>query len=80
MKGASGSWCLPDGEHPAPGSAGHPLYYFAKSLGLYNTPVGHHRALGGPGAFGTYLLTSVFSTFPRGSSKLPDRWPQQAGS
>ncbi|NLF74449.1 MAG: carbohydrate ABC transporter permease [Chloroflexi bacterium] len=44
----------------------YPLYYFAKSLGLYNTRLSVIIVLSViQSAFGTYLLTSVFSTFPR---------------
>lgn len=44
----------------------YPLYYFAKSLGLYNTRLSVIIVFSViQSAFGTYLLTSVFSTFPR---------------
>lgn len=44
----------------------YPLYYFAKALGLYNTRLSVIIVLSViQSAFGTYLLTSVFSTFPR---------------
>ncbi len=44
----------------------YPLYYFAKYLGLYNTRLSVIIVLSViQSAFGTYLLTSVFSTFPR---------------
>jgi len=44
----------------------YPLYYFAKYLGLYNTRLSVIIVFSViQSAFGTYLLTSVFSTFPR---------------
>jgi raffinose/stachyose/melibiose transport system permease protein len=44
----------------------YPLYYFAKSLDLYNTRLSVIIVFSViQSAFGTYLLTSVFSTFPR---------------
>jgi len=44
----------------------YPLYYFAKSANLYNTQLSVILIfMVIQGAFGTYLLTSVFSAFPR---------------
>jgi raffinose/stachyose/melibiose transport system permease protein len=44
----------------------YPLYYFAKFMGLYDTPFAVILALTViQSAFGTYLLSSVFSSFPR---------------
>ncbi len=44
----------------------YPLYYFAKFFGLYNNQLSVILVLTViQSAFGTYLLSSVFSTFPR---------------
>ncbi|MGD0879729.1 MAG: carbohydrate ABC transporter permease [Anaerolineales bacterium] len=44
----------------------YPLYYFAKFLNIYDTPVAVILVLTViQSAFGTYLLSSVFSSFPR---------------
>lgn len=44
----------------------YPLYYFAKFLGLYDTRVAVILIFAViQSAFGTYLLSSVFSTFPK---------------
>ncbi len=44
----------------------YPLYYFVKAAGLYNTQLSVILIfMVIQGAFGTYLLTSVFSAFPR---------------
>ena len=44
----------------------YPLYYFAKALNLYNTQLAVILVFTViQSAFGTYLLTSVFSEFPR---------------
>jgi raffinose/stachyose/melibiose transport system permease protein len=47
-------------------SLAYPLYYFAKGLGLYNTQAAVIIVLSViQSAFGTYLLSSVFNSFPR---------------
>lgn len=44
----------------------YPIYYFAKALHIYGSPVSVILVfLVIQGAFGTYLLSSVFSAFPR---------------
>lgn len=44
----------------------YPLYYLFKELGLYDGKLGYTILVGITySAFGTYLLSSVFSTFPR---------------
>jgi len=44
----------------------YPLYYFVKAVNLYNTQLSVILIfMVIQGAFGTYLLTSVFSAFPR---------------
>ena len=44
----------------------YPLYYMAKAAGLYNTQVSVILIfMVIQGAFGTYMLTAVFSAFPR---------------
>ena len=44
----------------------YPLYYFFKQVGIYNTRLSVILTLGVfTSAFGTYLLTSVFGTFPQ---------------
>ena len=44
----------------------YPLYYFAKFLHIYDTPYAVILVLTViQSAFGTYLLSSVFSSFPR---------------
>jgi raffinose/stachyose/melibiose transport system permease protein len=62
----------------------YPLYYFAKFLHIYDTPYAVILVLTViQSAFGTYLLSSVFSSFPReileaamidGASKLNLLW------
>jgi len=47
-------------------SLAYPLYYFAKFFGIYNSQIAVILVFTViQSAFGTYLLTSVFSTFPR---------------
>src|SRR5699024_9814213 len=47
-------------------SLAYPLYYIAKFLGIYNSQISVIIVLSViQSAFGTYLLTSVLSTFPR---------------
>lgn len=44
----------------------YPLYYFAKFLGIYNSQIAVIIVLSViQSAFGTYLLSSVFNSFPR---------------
>jgi raffinose/stachyose/melibiose transport system permease protein len=44
----------------------YPIYYLFKELGLYDGKLGYTILVGITySAFGTYLLSSVFSTFPR---------------
>jgi len=47
-------------------SLAYPLYYFAKFFGIYNSQIAVILVFTViQSAFGTYLLTSVFSAFPR---------------